>query len=523
MNDPTATDAVRADARKAYSILVENSYKAGWFDKTDTSDQKDAASVTGLKNALTYFDAVNAIRRANGVNELGVSLTAMATAMLNCSYSGQVTFNHSGIHTGCENLAMGDGPYTGSDDPDDWEDAYRNQDYYGSDWPFTGWYTMEKHYAEEHPNHSYSEIGHYLNFINPNVNSMGFGSGDGVTIWDGSYEESSYSVSDFRKIVDAYTKSLEDAETSASDVKTAQAAYDKAKTDYDQALKRLDQAREALEKARKATSSAQTRLDALSDGSALTDLKSTLDQAQAAYDKASGTYEHASQAYVSAVARHDAAIAEQKKAQAAYDTASQAYAPFKDRVDMLKTELDDARAALKDARNRADADSAAQKRLAKALEQVEAARKALDQANERYAAAVKASSEASANLDEKRHLLSEARDGLDKAMKALDAANEALKNTNGVSNTTDGDTATSIGLHAAPVRATTGRPATIVQSASKTTDKTRPSSGAAATADEQSGDLASTGASTASAAGLLAIMALVGTGCVFARHAWARE
>lgn len=154
---------------------------------------------------------------------------------------------------------------------------------------------------------------------------------------------------------------------------------------------------------------------------------------------------------------------------------------------------------------------------------MEAARKALDQANERYAAAVKASSEASANLDEKRHLLSEARDGLDKAMKALDAANEALKNTNGVSDGTDGDAATSIGLHAAPVRATTGRPATIVQSASKTTDKTRPSSGAAATADEQSGDLASTGASTASAAGLLAIMALVGTGCVFARHAWVRE
>lgn len=287
MNDPAASDAVKADAKSAYEIIVENSYKASWFDKVDVSDKNDAASIQGLKNAITYFDAVNAIRRENNVNELGVNLTAMATAMLNCSYSGQVSFNHSGYITGYENLASGSGPYTGSNNPEDWENGE-----YG--WPFTGWYTAEKHAAENGA--PYYEVGHYLNFVAPGVQSMGFGTGDGVTIWEGNGEASSYSVDDFKQLVENYSKALESSSSSAADVQKAQKAYDKAKSENERAQaelqaakQKLDAAQKALDQAVKAYETAQqTAADAHATlqerQTAMSEAKKKLDQANKTLD-----------------------------------------------------------------------------------------------------------------------------------------------------------------------------------------------------------------------------------------------
>ena len=100
LDDANSTPAQKADEQLALDRVNGTQERTDWFDKVDLSDQKDATSYTGLKNSLSYYDTVNGIRKANNLNELGVSLAAVAGSMPNCSYSGQVQWGHAQTYKG---------------------------------------------------------------------------------------------------------------------------------------------------------------------------------------------------------------------------------------------------------------------------------------------------------------------------------------------------------------------------------------------------------------------------------------
>ena len=213
--DGDYTQAQKEDAKLALRWLMGEQDKPDWYDDVvDLGEEGDATSLANLKNAVTYMDAVNAMRREHGLGELNVCLSLMAGAELNCSYSGEITFDHAhcysipsdlGAYLGNENAAGWDGPFTGSSDPDVWQADVDRGNPYGSNWPFTGWYTMEK---AEYEAGNVSAAGHYLNFTNANIGSFGIATGDDVTIWKGSDYEGSFTVEEFRKLVSDYEASI---------------------------------------------------------------------------------------------------------------------------------------------------------------------------------------------------------------------------------------------------------------------------------------------------------------------------
>lgn len=211
------TESQKADAQAAKDWLTGNADKAYWYDLyVDLGEEGDATSLANLENALTYMDAVNAIRAENGLNELKISLFAMAGAELNCSYSGENgTLAHAGTYNNpagmgsyaVENLAQRDGAFAGSSDPDVWWDDYASGNLYGDSWPFIGWYTQEK-FMFDSGTQEYSLVGHYLNFVAPELRSFGIAVGDGVTIWKGTNYGGSFTVDEFKSLVDDYVASV---------------------------------------------------------------------------------------------------------------------------------------------------------------------------------------------------------------------------------------------------------------------------------------------------------------------------
>ena len=211
------TEGQKSDAQAAKDWLTGDADKAYWYDLyVDLGEEDDATSLANLKNALTYMDAVNAIRAENGLNELKISLFAMAGAELNCSYSGENgTLAHAGTYNNpagmgsyaVENLAQRDGAFAGSSDPDAWWDDYASGNLYGDSWPFIGWYTQEK-FMFDSGTQEYSLVGHYLNFVAPELRSFGIAVGDGVTIWKGTNYGGSFTVDEFKSLVDDYVASV---------------------------------------------------------------------------------------------------------------------------------------------------------------------------------------------------------------------------------------------------------------------------------------------------------------------------
>ena len=54
----------------------------------------------------------------------------------------------------------------------------------------------------------YSLVGHYLNFVAPELRSFGIAVGDGVTIWKGTNYGGSFTVDEFKSLVDDYVASV---------------------------------------------------------------------------------------------------------------------------------------------------------------------------------------------------------------------------------------------------------------------------------------------------------------------------
>lgn len=129
----TATQ--KKNAQDAVSMLTGADDKAEWYDQyvdQDMSRDTNPLSLEQMRNALTYLDTQNNLRKANGQSALSVSLRMTVAAALNASYSSNI-WRHSGCYwDNGENLAGGGGAYTGGE----------TEDTLG--WPYTGLYTQEK-------------------------------------------------------------------------------------------------------------------------------------------------------------------------------------------------------------------------------------------------------------------------------------------------------------------------------------------------------------------------------------------
>lgn len=447
MNDPSATQAQKDDATSAYKLLTTGVYegsKLSWFDKVNPADKNDGASIVGMQNAITYFDAVNAIRKKHGLNELGINLTAMVMAMMNTSYSGQVNWGHSGMFPANENIANGVyGVYTGTTDVDLWQKAYdarwnngpaltaEEEAKLGNSWPFTGWYTVEKNLYESGTTDR-SSVGHYLNLISGGINSFGFGVGDGIAAFDGSWEDSSYTTAGFTTLVNSYVKTLSTGNQEG--IQQAQKKYDAAKTAYDKAKKASDTSKAALDAAEAKLKDAQANYDKVTDDSYLSALEKDVQDkraqaatAQSKMEKAKTAQKKAEDSYVQAAktAQDDAAKLALKKENTAQAKNSLA--------DMVKT-LRDAQSKLAEIKADASALPDAQAKLADAENALKEAQDAYQKALANYEFAKVTSANATDELNNKIKALQDAEvklqvanDKLADAVAALGKSTKALK------------------------------------------------------------------------------------------------
>ena len=225
----TATQ--KKNAQDAVSMLTGADDKAEWYDNyVDKNMSRDTnpLSLEQMRNALTYLDTQNNLRKANGQSALSVSLRMTAAAALNTSYSSNI-WGHSGCYyDNGENLAGGGGAYTGGE----------TENTLG--WPYTGLYTQEKeafdkyvaqygdelgshrydaYYISQNYNSIYQECGHYLNIIDAAAEAIGIATGSGkntdseVTIFDYSDDDTQadFTVSEFKKLLNDYIDSAYNA------------------------------------------------------------------------------------------------------------------------------------------------------------------------------------------------------------------------------------------------------------------------------------------------------------------------
>lgn len=175
----------------------------------------DATSLENMKASIAYLKEYDKLRKQNGLSTPKVSMVAMAIAQVNANYA-QVEGNHSGVYGYSENLAWGYGEAgTGAS-------------------PFRGWYDYEKKQYDA-GNHKFSEVGHYLNIVNPDDETTGFAlqKVNGVYAQEfGYFEEKDVvmSIDEFEtsfnnyynnlKLVDTQHKALKDAVNNASGATT---------------------------------------------------------------------------------------------------------------------------------------------------------------------------------------------------------------------------------------------------------------------------------------------------------------
>lgn len=175
----------------------------------------DATSLENMQASIAYLKEYDKLRKQNGLSTPKVSMAAMAVAQVNANYA-QAEGNHSGVYGYSENLAWGYGEAG-----------------IGAS-PFRGWYDYEKKQYEA-GNHKFSEVGHYLNIVNPDDETTGFAlqKVNGVYAQEfGYFEENDIvmSVDEFEasfnnyynnlKSVDTQHKALKDAVNNASGTTT---------------------------------------------------------------------------------------------------------------------------------------------------------------------------------------------------------------------------------------------------------------------------------------------------------------
>lgn len=434
-NSSDFTAMQKSNAKDAMATLTGADDKAEWYDDyvdQDMSRDTNPLSLEQLRNALTYLDTQNNLRKANGQSALSVSLRMTAAAALNASYSSNI-WDHSNCYfDNAENLAGGGGAYTGGE----------TEDTLG--WPYTGLYTQEKvnyenwikkygvdseagkdlmahRYDSYYIYQNYYDVyhgtkdkngnqrgdacGHYLNIIDSATVAIGIATGSGkntdseVTIFDYSADDTQadFTVSEFKKLVNDYIDS----------------AYNAGGTQAQKA--QLKELQSKLAEAQKTLGTADTAYLA-----ALNNQKDAQDAYTAAdvnMNTAKGEYEKAKSGTAAAKTAYDAA----KDALGGIDIESlkQNLDAAKSKAATAQAALDKANATLADSKTKA-ADAAAHK--AKARSAHDAAKAKSEQANEAYDNATASVKDLTAKRDAAQADLANKQGSLDEAKKADDAA-----------------------------------------------------------------------------------------------------
>lgn len=410
--------------------------KAEWYDKyvdQDMSRDANPLSLEQLRNALTYLDTQNNLRKANGQSELSVSLRMTVAAALNASYSSNNGLRHSNCYfDNAENLAGGGGAYTGGE----------TEDTLG--WPYTGLYTQEKvnyenwikkygadseagkdliahrydsYYIYQNYNDVYSGTkdengkergdgcGHYLNIIDSATAAIGIATGSGkntdseVTAFDYSDDDTQadFTVSEFKKLVNDYIDSAYNAGGTQAQ-----------KAQLKELQGKLAEAQKNFGTTREAYFAAVNGQDAAQDAFTAADVN---------MNTAKGEYEKAKSDTAAAKTAYDAA----KDALGGIDIESlkQNLDAAKSKAATAQAALDKANATLADSKTKA-ADAAAHK--AKARSARYAAKAKSDQANEAYGNATASVKDLAAKRDAAKTDLANKQGTLDDAKKADDTA-----------------------------------------------------------------------------------------------------
>ena len=201
--------------KEIFNVNNDSSSRGELASYTHMGKTGDATSLENMQASIAYLKEYDMLRKQNGLSTPKVSMVAMAIAQVNANYA-QAEGNHSGVYGYSENLAWGYGEAgTGAS-------------------PFRGWYDYEKKQYEA-GNHKFSEVGHYLNIVNPDDETTGFAlqKVNGVYAQEfGYFEENDVvmSVDEFEtsfnnyydnlKSVDAQHKALKDAVNNASGTTT---------------------------------------------------------------------------------------------------------------------------------------------------------------------------------------------------------------------------------------------------------------------------------------------------------------
>ena len=479
----TATQ--KKNAQDAVSTLTGADDKAEWYDQyvdQDMSRDTNPLSLEQMRNALTYLDTQNNLRKANGQSALSVSLRMTVAAALNTSYSSNI-WGHSGCYyDNGENLAGG-GAYTGGE----------TEDTLG--WPYTGLYTQEKeafdkyvaqygdelgshrydaYYISQNYNSIYQECGHYLNIIDAAAEAIGIATGSGkntdseVTVFDYSADDTQadFTVSEFKKLLNDYIDSAYNAggtQEQKAQLKELQAKLAEAQKNfgttreaYFAAVNGQDAAQDAFtaadtnvntakgeyEKAKSGTAAAKTAYNAAKDalgGIDIESLKQNLDTAkgeaataQAALDKANATLADSKTKAAEAAAHkakarsaRDAAKVKSDQASEAYDNATASVKDLTAKRDAAQADLANKQGSLDEAKK---ADDAAQAGVDKAQAADVQAATALSDAKQAVAAKAQAVSDAQAKAKAAEGELTGANKAFERfagAQKAVDDAKAA--------------------------------------------------------------------------------------------------
>ena len=402
----------KKNAQDAVSMLTGADDKAEWYDQyvdQDMSRDTNPLSLEQMRNALTYLDTQNNLRKANGQSELSVSLRMTAAAALNTSYSSNIWGHSNCYFDQGENLAGGGGAYTGGE----------TEDTLG--WPYTGLYTQEKEafdkyvaqygdalgshrydscYIYQHYSSIYHECGHYLNIIDAGAKAIGIATGSGkntdseVTVFDysGSTGQKDFTVSEFKKLLNDYIDSAYNA-----------GGTQEQKEQLKQLQNKLAEAQKNFGTTKKAYFAAVNKQDAAHD--AYTAADTNVNTAKGEYEKAQSATAAAKSAYTAAEAKLKGI--DVKTPQTKLDAA-------KSKAATAQAALDKANATLADSKTKA-AEAAAHKAKARSVR--DAAKAKSDQANEAYDNATASVKDLTAKRDAAKTDLANKQGTLDEAKK----------------------------------------------------------------------------------------------------------
>lgn len=415
--------------KEIFNVNNDSSSRGELASYTHMGKTGDATSLENMQASIAYLKEYDKLRKQNGLSTPKVSMVAMAIAQVNANYA-QVEGNHSGVYGYSENLAWGYGEAgTGAS-------------------PFRGWYDYEKKQYEA-GNHKFSEVGHYLNIVNPDDETTGFAlqKVNGVYAQEfGYFEEKDVvmSVDEFEtsfnnyydnlKSVDAQHKALKDAVNNASGTTTKD---DKALKNAEALLKSKKDVLTGLQNKLTQVNNAKATLEANA-----TVMNNTVTEAKNAVQNAENTVSQK---------KADVTNTEQKLSEAKTDVkaketvkveAEKKFADVKANVDRIQSVIDELNDDITNwDTNKAKARKelqAAQGDLEKAKEVQVITKEAFEKANEDVAKAEAVRDEAQIKADQACEELEKATadfeaksEATDKAQKAVDdysTSVEAVKN-----------------------------------------------------------------------------------------------